>query len=65
MLLVLKMERGHEPKNTALEAGENKEANSPLELSGETQACWYFDFSPEKLSLDFDFKNYKIINVLF
>ena len=53
MLLILKMERGHEPKNTALEAGKNKETESALKPPEKACPSWYVGCSQMKLILDF------------
>lgn len=48
--------KGHKPRNArnaALEAGNGKGMDSPLELSGRTQLDEHIDFDPAKPILEF------------
>lgn len=63
MMLALKVNRGHEPRNarnTALESGNIKETGSPPEHPG-VWPCQHLDLDGEAQTSDF--WNYKRVNV--
>lgn len=49
----------------ALEAGNGKEIDPPLEPAEGMQACRHVDFRPVKAIWGFWHPNYKLINLLF